>query len=118
MSHDAVLENVRKLVNGLFEQQSSGAGPNVSPMGQGSPPAADQVDKLGADWCFIDCESLPFNYHDPPSCLMAMIDAGCTAERVFRVDSGQEHLHYITDISSDCLYVLDPTSGLDSDPSG
>ena len=41
---------------------------------------------------------------------------GCTAERVFRVDSGQEHLHYITDISTDCLYILDPVSGLDVDP--
>jgi len=41
----------------------------------------------GIDWCFIDC---------------------CTAERVFRVDTGQEHLHYLTDISNDELYILDP----------
>lgn len=43
---------------------------------------------------------------------------GCTAERVFRVDSGQEHLHYITDISTDCLYILDPVSSLDTDSVG
>lgn len=28
--------------------------------------------------------------------------------RFFRVDQGQEHLHYITDISSEDLYILDP----------
>ena len=43
---------------------------------------------------------------------------GCTAERVFRVDSGQEHLHYITDIATDCLYILDPISSLDTDVVG
>ena len=31
-----------------------------------------------------------------------------TAVRFFRVDQGQEHLHYITDISSEDLYILDP----------
>lgn len=43
---------------------------------------------------------------------------GCTAERVFRVDSGQEHLHYITDISSDDLYILDPAMCSDAEPLG
>lgn len=96
VSHDAVLEQVRKLVNGLLD---AGAGPR-SPTGRiGSPPLNGDlvVDKLGAEWCFIDC---------------------CTAERVFRVDSAQEHLHYITDISTDTLYILDPMSSIDSDPIG
>lgn len=31
-----------------------------------------------------------------------------TAERFFRIDRAQEHLHYITDISSEDLYILDP----------
>lgn len=31
-----------------------------------------------------------------------------TAERFFRIDRGQEHLHYVTDISSEDLYILDP----------
>jgi diacylglycerol kinase (ATP) len=31
----------------------------------------------------------------------------CTAERFFRVDRAQENLHYVTDIASDCIYVLD-----------
>jgi len=26
----------------------------------------------------------------------------------FRIDQGQEHLHYVTDISSEDLYILDP----------
>ena len=31
-----------------------------------------------------------------------------TAERFFRIDRAQEHLHYVTDISSESLYILDP----------
>ncbi|KAL8621863.1 hypothetical protein ACOMHN_046067 [Nucella lapillus] len=31
-----------------------------------------------------------------------------TAERFFRIDRSQESLHYITDISSEDLYILDP----------
>jgi diacylglycerol kinase (ATP) len=31
-----------------------------------------------------------------------------TAERFFRIDRSQENLHYITDISSEDLYILDP----------
>uniref|UniRef100_A0A0P4VJI8 Diacylglycerol kinase n=1 Tax=Rhodnius neglectus TaxID=72488 RepID=A0A0P4VJI8_9HEMI len=42
-----------------------------------------------SDWCFID---------------------SCTAERFFRIDRAQEHLHYVTDISADCLYILDSLS--------
>lgn len=32
----------------------------------------------------------------------------CTAERFFRIDRAQEHLHYVADICNDELYVLDP----------
>ncbi|KAK4030324.1 hypothetical protein OUZ56_023329 [Daphnia magna] len=99
VSHDAVLEHVRKLVNHLLEQQAVGTSSSpVGPHGGGSPPTnGGDVDKLCPDWCFIDC---------------------CTAERVFRVDSGQEHLHYITDISTDCLYILDPVSSVDTESLG
>ncbi|PSN37266.1 Eye-specific diacylglycerol kinase [Blattella germanica] len=31
----------------------------------------------------------------------------CTAERFFRVDRAQEHLHYITDIANERLFILD-----------
>ena len=42
-----------------------------------------------------------------------------TAERFFRIDRAQEHLHYITDISSEDLYILDPeihASFMQNDP--
>lgn len=45
------------------------------------------LNKLSPKWCFLD---------------------STTAERFFRIDRAQEHLHYITDISSEDLYILDP----------
>lgn len=42
--------------------------------------------KLSTDWCFID---------------------SCTAERFFRIDRAQEHLHYVVDICNEELYILD-----------
>ncbi|XP_065345431.1 diacylglycerol kinase zeta-like isoform X3 [Cloeon dipterum] len=47
---------------------------------------SDPAARLSADWCFVDC---------------------CTAERVFRLDKAQEHLHYVMDVASDELLVLD-----------
>nr|CAD7195243.1 unnamed protein product [Timema douglasi] len=35
----------------------------------------------------------------------------CTAERFFRVDRAQEHLHFVMDIATDHLYVLDAEIG-------
>lgn len=31
----------------------------------------------------------------------------CTAERFFRIDRAQEHLHYLTDIATETMYILD-----------
>lgn len=31
----------------------------------------------------------------------------CTAERFFRIDKAQEHLHYLTDIATETMYILD-----------
>ncbi|GAB0095419.1 Ankyrin repeat-containing domain [Sergentomyia squamirostris] len=42
--------------------------------------------KLSSEWCFVD---------------------SCTAERFFRVDRAQEHLHYLTDIANEALFILD-----------
>ncbi|XP_050694197.1 eye-specific diacylglycerol kinase-like isoform X2 [Eriocheir sinensis] len=42
---------------------------------------------LSESWCFVD---------------------SCTAERFFRIDRAQEHLHYVTDICTEDLFVLDP----------
>lgn len=35
------------------------------------------------------------------------LPTACTAERCFRVDRAQENLHYVTDIATDVIYVLD-----------
>ncbi|XP_047452906.1 diacylglycerol kinase zeta isoform X3 [Mugil cephalus] len=43
--------------------------------------------KLSMKWCFLDCT---------------------TADRFYRIDRAQEHLHYVTEISQEELYILDP----------
>ncbi|KAF4525636.1 hypothetical protein B566_EDAN001236 [Ephemera danica] len=46
----------------------------------------DPSARLSSDWCFVD---------------------SCTAERLFRLDRAQEHLHYVMDVAGDELLVLD-----------
>ncbi|XP_047241564.1 diacylglycerol kinase zeta isoform X2 [Girardinichthys multiradiatus] len=43
--------------------------------------------KLSISWCFLDCT---------------------TADRFYRIDRAQEHLNYVTEISQEELYILDP----------
>uniref|UniRef100_A0A3P9IXT0 Diacylglycerol kinase n=1 Tax=Oryzias latipes TaxID=8090 RepID=A0A3P9IXT0_ORYLA len=43
--------------------------------------------KLSSKWCFLDCT---------------------TADRFYRIDRAQEHLNYVTEISLEELYILDP----------
>ncbi|KAM6937331.1 diacylglycerol kinase zeta isoform 3-T3 [Xenentodon cancila] len=43
--------------------------------------------KLSTKWCFLDCT---------------------TADRFYRIDRAQEHLNYVTEISQEELYILDP----------
>ncbi|XP_059831459.1 diacylglycerol kinase zeta isoform X2 [Hypanus sabinus] len=43
--------------------------------------------KLSPKWCFLD---------------------STTADRFYRIDRAQEHLHYVTDISQEELFILDP----------
>lgn len=57
--------------------------------GGGSDFLSTSLVKLSSDWCFVD---------------------SCTAERFFRVDRAQEHLHYLTDIANESLYILDQDS--------
>ncbi|KAI5732750.1 hypothetical protein M8J76_003712 [Diaphorina citri] len=55
-----------------------------------------ELPKLSPDWVFVD---------------------SITAERFFRIDRAQEHLHFVMDITSDTLFILDtlpPTP--DDDP--
>ncbi|CAB3368103.1 Hypothetical predicted protein [Cloeon dipterum] len=106
VSPSADLEQVRQMIVKLQEDNSD--------------PAA----RLSADWCFVD-------YRQILSCKAKGMDCGlaicsnwciktlrtarpssysrlsCTAERVFRLDKAQEHLHYVMDVASDELLVLD-----------
>lgn len=43
--------------------------------------------------------------------------AACTAERFFRIDRHQEHLHYVVDICNDDLYILDAADEANRDES-
>uniref|UniRef100_A0A1A7YEI5 Diacylglycerol kinase n=1 Tax=Iconisemion striatum TaxID=60296 RepID=A0A1A7YEI5_9TELE len=43
--------------------------------------------QLSLNWCFLDCT---------------------TADRFYRIDRAQEHLNYVTEISQEELYILDP----------
>nr|XP_046249127.1 diacylglycerol kinase zeta [Scatophagus argus] len=43
--------------------------------------------RLSTKWCFLDCT---------------------TADRFYRIDRAQEHLNYVTEISQEELYILDP----------
>ncbi|KAM4619544.1 diacylglycerol kinase zeta-like [Polymixia lowei] len=45
------------------------------------------LQKLSLKWCFLDCT---------------------TADRFYRIDRAQEHLNYVTEISQEELYILDP----------
>ncbi|KAK2182210.1 hypothetical protein NP493_363g02002 [Ridgeia piscesae] len=49
-------------------------------------PPAGLVQNLSTNWCFVD---------------------STTAERFFRIDRAQENIHYVTDITSEDLYILD-----------
>ncbi|XP_056609833.1 diacylglycerol kinase zeta isoform X3 [Triplophysa dalaica] len=53
--------------------------------GTKSKPLSSQ--RLSAKWCFLD---------------------STTADRFYRIDRAQEHLNYVTEISQDELFVLDP----------
>lgn len=64
--------------------------------------------------CFLDCECCCFRFEnvftlermsDRYSYLRVLL--ACTAERFFRIDRGQEQLHYVTDVAVDAVYVLD-----------
>ncbi|XP_061466857.1 diacylglycerol kinase zeta isoform X4 [Rhineura floridana] len=55
--------------------------------GDGAKPKTLSCQKLSPKWCFLD---------------------STTADRFYRIDRAQEHLNYVTDISQDELFVLDP----------
>ncbi|XP_071414561.1 diacylglycerol kinase zeta isoform X5 [Pithys albifrons albifrons] len=55
--------------------------------GDRAKPKTLSFQKLSPKWCFLD---------------------STTADRFYRIDRAQEHLNYVTEISQDELYVLDP----------
>ncbi|KAK7497166.1 hypothetical protein BaRGS_00011460 [Batillaria attramentaria] len=80
VENNADLEQVREQINKLqvVDYQNE-----AESQGGSSVPCQ----QLSTKWCFLD---------------------STTAERFFRIDRSQEQLHYITDISSEDLYILDP----------
>uniref|UniRef100_A0A672P7M4 Diacylglycerol kinase n=1 Tax=Sinocyclocheilus grahami TaxID=75366 RepID=A0A672P7M4_SINGR len=40
--------------------------------------------------------------------LFSLLNPATTADRFYRIDRGQEHLNYVTEISQDELFILDP----------
>ncbi|XP_054826427.1 diacylglycerol kinase zeta isoform X2 [Eublepharis macularius] len=55
--------------------------------GDGAKPKTLSCQKLSPKWCFLD---------------------STTADRFYRIDRAQEHLNYVTEISQEELFVLDP----------
>ncbi|XP_078232382.1 diacylglycerol kinase iota isoform X2 [Pogona vitticeps] len=54
---------------------------------EGSFPRVSSVQRLSPRWCFLDATS---------------------ADRFYRIDRSQEHLHFVTEISQDEIFILDP----------
>jgi len=65
--------------------------------------------------CFLDCEycfwcELSADQHDPlyeKYTKYGFYFLACTAERFFRIDRGQEQLHFVTDVAVEAVYILD-----------
>ncbi|XP_051951976.1 diacylglycerol kinase zeta-like isoform X2 [Xyrauchen texanus] len=77
---DSDLETCRTHIERLQEVKNEGEG-------DGTKPKALSSQRLSAKWCFLD---------------------STTADRFYRIDRAQEHLNYVTEISQDELFVLDP----------
>ncbi|XP_025099384.1 diacylglycerol kinase zeta-like isoform X5 [Pomacea canaliculata] len=79
VENNADLEQVRYQINKLQVVDYQG----TDAQGGSSVPSQ----QLSQKWCFLD---------------------STTAEKFFRIDRSQESLHFITDISSEDLYIMDP----------
>lgn len=96
VSHVADLEQVRSQINKLLADSNNDY-------------------KLSSDWCFVDCKlqfyiMVLIMYYI--KCILLFLSyPACTAERFFRVDRAQEHLHYLTDVAAETLYILDSETG-------
>ncbi|KAI1895948.1 hypothetical protein AGOR_G00112030 [Albula goreensis] len=86
---DSDLETCRSHIERLQEE------------GDGSKSKTLSSQKLSPKWCFW---TVSITYHDTDSSLCY----ATTADRFYRIDRAQEHLNYVTEISQDELFVLDP----------
>eukprot|EP00076_Gallus_gallus_P021479 XP_015142535.1 diacylglycerol kinase zeta isoform X3 [Gallus gallus] len=87
---DSDLELCRTQIERLqedFSPQPSALQRLLFQEGDGAKPKTLSSQKLSPKWCFLD---------------------STTADRFYRIDRAQEHLNYVTEISQDELYVLDP----------
>uniref|UniRef100_A0A8D0B837 Diacylglycerol kinase n=1 Tax=Salvator merianae TaxID=96440 RepID=A0A8D0B837_SALMN len=87
---DSDLEICRTHIERLQEDFSSCPSTiqNLFPQeGDGAKPKTLSCQKLSPKWCFLD---------------------STTADRFYRIDRAQEHLNYVTEISQDELFILDP----------
>lgn len=76
---DSDLETCRLLIERLHD--------NVEKDGGEMQAECFSSQRLSTKWCFLDCT---------------------TADRFYRIDRAQEHLNYVSEISQEELYVLDP----------
>ncbi|KAF7240548.1 Diacylglycerol kinase iota [Varanus komodoensis] len=87
---DCDLETCRMYVDRLEEdlQSVTSTAQRVHYQDQESSfPRVPSVQRLSPRWCFLDATS---------------------ADRFYRIDRSQEHLHYVTEISQDEIFILDP----------
>nr|XP_023695573.1 diacylglycerol kinase zeta-like isoform X7 [Paramormyrops kingsleyae] len=60
---------------------------HIERLQEGDDGTKSRTQKLSTKWCFLD---------------------STTADRFYRIDRAQEHLNYVTDLSQDELFILDP----------
>ncbi|XP_061922425.1 diacylglycerol kinase iota isoform X4 [Entelurus aequoreus] len=65
--------------------------------------------RLSSNWSFLDCESRQkastFDLHANLGC--PSWSAATSADRFYRIDKAQEHLHFVTEICQDEVFILD-----------
>uniref|UniRef100_A0A671Q0X0 Diacylglycerol kinase n=1 Tax=Sinocyclocheilus anshuiensis TaxID=1608454 RepID=A0A671Q0X0_9TELE len=83
---DSDLETCRAHIERLQEVKNERVG-LTDGEGDGTKSKALSSQRLSPKWCFLD---------------------STTADRFYRIDRAQEHLNYVTEISQDELFVLDP----------
>uniref|UniRef100_A0A3Q2VCH1 Diacylglycerol kinase n=1 Tax=Haplochromis burtoni TaxID=8153 RepID=A0A3Q2VCH1_HAPBU len=58
--------------------------------------------------CRLHIDRLQDNLEPRPAQTRSLCLSGTTADRFYRIDRAQEHLNYVTEISQEELYILDP----------